>query len=185
MVPPSRFIPIAEQTGLIDAIGDYVLRRACTQMRGWLDAGIAPSRIAVNLSVRQLTRVDLITRVVAILDECRLEPRHLELEITESTMMEDPGRTVALLNELRFMGIAVALDDFGTEYSSLGHLRQFPLDYLKIDQSFMRGIPGQAGDAAIATTIISLSRLLKLPVIAEGVENREQLAFLEAHGCKE
>ena len=185
MVPPSRFIPIAEQTGLIDAIGDYVLRRACTQMRGWLDAGIAPSRIAVNLSVRQLTRVDLITRVVAILDECRLEPRHLELEITESTMMEDPGRTVALLNELRFMGIAVALDDFGTEYSSLGHLRQFPLDYLKIDQSFMRGIPGQAGDAAIATTIISLSRLLKLPVIAEGVENREQLAFLEAHGCEE
>lgn len=184
-VPPSRFIPIAEQTGLIDAVGDYVLRRACTQMRGWLDAGIAPSRIAVNLSVRQLTRVDLVGRVVAILDECRLEPRHLELEITESTMMEDPGRTVALLNELRFMGIAVALDDFGTEYSSLGHLRQFPLDYLKIDQSFVRGIPGQAGDAAIATTIISLSKLLKLPVIAEGVENREQLAFLEANGCEE
>ena len=184
-VPPSKFIPIAEQSGLIDAIGDYVLRRACTQMRGWLDAGIAPSRIAVNLSVRQLARADLITRVVAILDECRLEPRHLELEITESTMMEDPGRTVALLNELRSMGIAVALDDFGTEYSSLGHLRQFPLDYLKIDQSFVRGIPGKAGDAAIATTIISLSRLLKLPVIAEGVENAEQLAFLEAHGCEE
>lgn len=185
MVPPSRFIPIAEQTGLIDAVGDYVLRRACTQMRRWLDAGIAPARIAVNLSVRQLARVDLVTRVVAILDECRLEARYLELEITESTMMEDPGRTVALLNELRFMGIAVALDDFGTEYSSLGHLRQFPLDYLKIDQSFVRGIPGQAGDAAIATTIISLSKLLKLPVIAEGVENREQLAFLEAHGCEE
>ena len=184
-VPPSKFIPIAEQSGLIDAIGDYVLRRACTQMRGWLDAGIAPSRIAVNLSVRQLARADLITRVVAILDECRLEPRHLELEITESTMMEDPGRTVALLNELRSMGIAVALDDFGTEYSSLGHLRQFPLDYLKIDQSFVRGIPGKAGDAAIATTIISLSKLLKLPVIAEGVENAEQLAFLEAHGCEE
>jgi diguanylate cyclase (GGDEF)-like protein len=184
-VPPSKFIPIAEQTGLIDAIGDYVLRRACTQMRAWLDAGIAPARIAVNLSVRQLSRVDLIGRVVAILDECRLEPRHLELEITESTMMEDPPRTVELLNELRFLGIAVALDDFGTEYSSLGHLRRFPLDYLKIDQSFVRGIPGQAGDAAIAATIISLSKRLKLPVIAEGVENREQLAFLEAHGCEE
>jgi hypothetical protein len=100
-------------------------------------------------------------------------------------MMEDPGRTVALLNELRSMGIAVALDDFGTEYSSLGHLRQFPLDYLKIDQSFVRGIPGKAGDAAIATTIISLSKLLKLPVIAEGVETAEQLAFLEVHGCEE
>jgi diguanylate cyclase (GGDEF)-like protein len=185
VISPSRFIPVAEQTGLIDSIGDWVLRTACKQMRRWIDGGIAPRRIAVNISVRQLRRGDLPARVAAILEECGLEPRYLELEITESTLMEDPQRTVALLNELRAMGIAVALDDFGTAYSSLGHLRQFPLDYMKIDQSFMRGIPSREGDAAIAQTIISLSRLLKLPVIAEGVETPEQLAFLEAHGCEE
>jgi len=185
VISPSRFIPIAEQTGLIDSIGDWVLQTACRQMRRWIDGGIAPRRMAVNISVRQLRRGDLPARVAAILEECGLEPRSLELEITESTLMEDPQRTVALLNELRAMGIAVALDDFGTAYSSLGHLRQFPLDYMKIDQSFMRGIPAREGDAAIAMTIISLSKLLKLPVIAEGVETPEQLAFLETHGCEE
>ena len=185
VISPARFIPIAEQTGLIDAIGDWVLQTACKQMRRWIDGGIAPRRIAVNISVRQLRRGDLPARVGAILDECGLEPRYLELEITESTLMEDPQRTVALLNELRAMGIAVALDDFGTAYSSLGHLRQFPLDYMKIDQSFVRGIPSREGDAAIAKTIISLSRLLKLPVVAEGVETPEQLAFLESNGCEE
>ncbi|HTN28183.1 MAG TPA: EAL domain-containing protein, partial [Burkholderiales bacterium] len=185
VISPSRFIPVAEQTGLIDSIGDWVLKTACQQMRRWIDGGIAPRRIAVNISVRQLRRGDLPARVAAILEESGLEPRYLELEITESTLMEDPQRTVALLGELRAMGIAVALDDFGTAYSSLGHLRQFPLDYMKIDQSFVRGIPAREGDAAIAKTIISLSKLLKLPVIAEGVETPEQLAFLEAHGCEE
>ncbi len=185
VISPSRFIPIAEQTGLIDSIGDWVLKTACQQMRHWIDGGIAPRRIAVNISVRQLRRGDLPSRVGAILEESGLEPRFLELEITESTLMEDPLRTVALLGELRAMGIAVALDDFGTAYSSLGHLRQFPLDYMKIDQSFVRGIPAREGDSAIAKTIISLSKLLKLPVIAEGVETSEQLAFLESHECEE
>ena len=185
LIPPSKFIPIAEQTGMIDAIGDWVLRTACAQMRGWLERGVPPFRLAVNLSVRQLKRLDLAQRVAAILAETGLAPGHLELEVTESTMMDDPGRTVFLLKELRAMGIRVALDDFGTEYSSFGYLRQFPLDYMKIDQSFMRGVPAQAEDAAIAKTVIALAKLLKLPVIAEGVETAEQLAFLAEHGCEE
>lgn len=185
MVPPAKFIPIAEQTGMIDAIGEWVLRKACAQMQDWLARDVPPFRLAVNLSVRQLRRIDLAQRIAAILEETRLDPHHLELEITESTMMEDPARTVFLLKALRAMGIRVALDDFGTEYSSLRYLKQFPLDYMKIDQSFVRGIPAQEEDAAIAKTVIALAKILKLPVIAEGVESAEQLAFLAEHGCEE
>ena len=185
MIPPSKFIPIAEQTGMIDAIGEWVLRNACAQMQRWLDRGVPPFRLAVNLSVRQLKSIDLAQRIAAILQESRLDPHCLELEVTESTMMEDPARTVFLLKSLRAMGIRVALDDFGTEYSSLGYLKQFPLDYMKIDQSFVRGIPAQEDDAAIAKTVIALAKILKLPVIAEGVESAEQLAFLAEHGCEE
>jgi diguanylate cyclase (GGDEF)-like protein len=185
MIPPSKFIPIAEQTGMIDAIGEWVLRNACAQMQRWLDRGVPPFRLAVNLSVRQLKSIDLPQRIAAILQESRLDPHCLELEVTESTMMEDPARTVFLLKSLRAMGIRVALDDFGTEYSSLGYLKQFPLDYMKIDQSFVRGIPAQEEDAAIAKTVIALAKILKLPVIAEGVESAEQLAFLAEHGCEE
>ncbi len=185
MIPPAKFIPIAEQTGMIDAIGEWVLRKACAQMQDWLARDVPPFRLAVNLSVRQLRRIDLAQRIAAILEETRLDPHCLELEITESTMMEDPARTVFLLNALRAMGIRVALDDFGTEYSSLGYLKQFPLDYMKIDQSFVRGIPAQEDDSAIAKTVIALAKILKLPVIAEGVESAEQLAFLAEHGCEE
>ena len=185
LVPPAKFIPIAEQTGMIDAIGEWVLRTASAQMRDWLAQGVPPFRLAVNLSVRQLRRMDLAQRIAAVLKECSLDPHHLELEITESTMMEDPARTVFLLKELRAMGIGVALDDFGTEYSSLGYLKQFPLDYMKIDQSFVRGIPAELDDAAIATAVITLAKILNLPVIAEGVETAEQLAFLAEHGCEE
>lgn len=185
MIPPSKFIPVAEQTGMIDAIGEWVLRTACFQMQDWLDRGVPHCRLAVNLSVRQLRRVDLAKRVASILEASRLEPHCLELEVTESTMMDDPAKTVFLLRTLREMGVRVALDDFGTEYSSLGYLKQFPLDYLKIDQSFVRGIPGQADDVAIARTVIALAKILKLPVIAEGVETSEQLAFLAEHDCEE
>ena len=185
MIPPAKFIPIAEQTGMIDVIGEWVLRKACAQMQDWLARDVPPFRLAVNLSVRQLRRIDLAQRIAAILEESRLDPHCLELEITESTMMEDPARTVFLLNALRAMGIRVALDDFGTEYSSLGYLKQFPLDYMKIDQSFVRGIPAQEDDSAIAKTVIALAKILKLPVIAEGVESAEQLAFLAEHGCEE
>ena len=185
VVPPAKFIPIAEQAGIIDTIGDWVLREACTQMRLWLAAGLKPFRLAVNLSARQLRRADLPQRIATILKETSMDARHLELEITESTLMEDPDRTVLLLQELRKMGVQITLDDFGIEYSSLGYLKKFPLDYMKIDQSFMRGIPGARDDVAIAKAIITLAKNIGLRVIAEGVETGKQLAFLVEQRCEE
>lgn len=185
IVPPAKFIPIAEQAGIIDTIGDWVLREACTQMQTWLAAGVKPFRLAVNLSARQLRRSDLTLRIAAILKETGMDPRNLELEITESTLMEDPARAVVLLQELRKMGVQVTLDDFGIEYSSLGYLKQFPLDYMKIDQSFMQGIPAARDDVAIAKAIITLAKNLGLRVIAEGVETGNQLAFLVEQRCEE
>jgi len=185
MVPPNKFIPIAEQAGMIEEIGEWVLRTACAQQASWLRHGLAPSRMAVNLSVRQLRRADLHRRIATILEEIGLDPRHLELEITESAVMEDPARTVYLLKELRAVGVAVALDDFGTEYSSLGYLKQFPLDYLKIDQCFVRGIPGAADDVAITKAIITLGKNLGLKVVAEGIETEAQFSFLADQACEE
>ncbi len=185
LVPPSKFIPIAEQAGMIEGIGDWVLRSACTQLKRWHAHRLDTLRLSVNLSARQLRRSDLPHRIAATLAECGLEPSHIELEITESAVMEDPARTVYLLKELRAMGFGIALDDFGTEYASLGYLKQFPLDYMKIDQSFVRGLPLAREDAAIAKAVITLAKNLGLKVIAEGVETREQLAFLAEHGCEE
>jgi diguanylate cyclase (GGDEF)-like protein len=184
-VPPAKFIPIAEQAGIIDTIGEWVLREACRQMKDWLAAGIRPFRLAVNLSARQLRSVDLARRIAAILQELRFDPAHLELEITESTLMEDPDRAVRLLQELRGTGIQITLDDFGMEYSCLGYLKQFPLDYMKIDQAFMRGVPRERDDVEIVKAIITLAKNLGLHVIAEGVETGEQLAFLVAQRCEE
>ena len=185
VVPPAKFIPIAEQAGIIDTIGDWVLREACMQMQAWLAAGLKPFRLAVNLSARQLRRADLPQRIASILKETNMDARHLELEITESTLMEDPDRTASLLQGIRQMGVQITLDDFGIEYSSLGYLKQFPLDYMKIDQSFMRGIPGTRNDVAIAKAIITLAKNLGLRVIAEGVETGKQLAFLVEQRCEE
>jgi len=185
IIPPAKFIPIAEQAGIIDTIGDWVLRQACMQMRTWLASGLKPFRVAVNLSARQLRRMDLTQRIAFILKDTGLEAHHLELEITESTLMEDPDRAVVLLNELRKMGVQVTLDDFGIEYSSLTYLKHFPLDYMKIDQSFMRGIPTARDDVAIAKAIITLAKNLGLRVIAEGVETGKQLAFLVDQRCEE
>ena len=184
-VSPTKFIPIAEQAGLIDRIGEWVLRAACVQQRAWLACGLPSFRIAVNLSVQQLRQPDLKKRIAAILDETGLDATALELEITESVFMEDAATAEAVLKELRSLGIGIALDDFGTGYSSLGYLKQFPLDFLKIDQSFVRGIPGNVDDVAITRTIITLAKTLGLKVIAEGVESEEQLAFLKAHGCEQ
>ena len=185
IVPPAKFIPIAEQSGIIDTIGDWVLREACKQMVTWLKGGIKPFRLAVNLSARQLRRADFAERIGAILKETGMQASHLELEITESTLMEDPERAVVLLKKLREMGVQVTLDDFGIEYSSLGYLKHFPLDYMKIDQSFMRGIPTARDDVAIAKAIITLAKNLGLRVIAEGVESGKQLAFLVDQRCEE
>jgi diguanylate cyclase (GGDEF)-like protein len=185
IIPPAKFIPIAEQAGIIDTIGDWVLREACKQMVLWLKQGIKPFRLAVNLSARQLRRADFAQRIDAILKETGMQAGHLELEITESTLMEDPERAVVLLKELRKMGVQVTLDDFGIEYSSLGYLKHFPLDYMKIDQSFMRGIPTARDDVAIAKAIITLAKNLGLRVIAEGVESGKQLAFLVDQRCEE
>ena len=185
LVPPGKFIPIAEQAGMIDEIGEWVLRTSCAQQKAWLAKGIAPFRMAVNLSARQLRHIDLKDRIAAILAETGLAADALELEITESAVMDDPAKTVFLLKELRSLGIGIALDDFGTEYSSLGYLKQFPLDYMKIDQCFVRGIPQSKDDSAITKTIITLAKNLGLRVIAEGVETEEQMAFLVEHGCEE
>ncbi|MDH4191009.1 MAG: EAL domain-containing protein [Betaproteobacteria bacterium] len=185
MVPPSKFIPIAEQAGMMDDIGEWVLRKACAQQMHWLALGVAPERIAVNLSARQLRAAELANRVAAVLAQTGLDPRHLELEITESSMMDDPARTVYLLKQLRAMGVAITLDDFGTEYSSLSYLKQFPLDCMKIDQSFVRGVPDAHDDAAITRAVVTLARNLRLKVVAEGVESREQMSFLVELGCDE
>lgn len=185
LVSPAKFIPLAEQAGLIERIGEWVLRSACAQQQAWLDSGLPPFQIAVNLSVQQLRQPDLADRVSAILRETRLAPAMLELEVTESLFMEDGAVAKTVLADLRAMGISIALDDFGTGYSSLSYLKQFPLDYLKIDQSFMRGVPDDLDDVAIAKAIITLAKTLGLREIAEGVETDRQLDFLKAQGCEQ
>ncbi len=185
LVPPSKFIPLAEQTGLIELIGDWVLETACAQRAAWTAAGQPPFRVAVNLSLRQLAARDLEARVVELLAIHRLAPQELELEITESVLMEDPAGAMNVLKKLRARGIGIALDDFGTEYSSLSYLKHFPLDFMKIDQSFVRGIPQDSDDVAITRTVLTLARNLGLHVIAEGVETQAQFEFLRELSCDE
>ena len=185
LVAPLRFIPLAEESGLIVPIGEWVLRTACAQMKAWQDAGIAPRRMAVNLSARQFRQKHLLQHIEEILRATGLEPKYLELEITESMVMEDPGEAVKLLGQLSDLGVTLAIDDFGTGYSSLSYLKRFPVDFLKIDRSFVREVPQNADDVAIARTIIALARGLGLRVIAEGVETERQRNFLEMEGCEE
>ena len=185
LVPPGRFIPMAEETGLIVPIGDWVLRTACEQMRRWREAGHVHMRVAVNLSPRQFRQPDLAGTIAAILRDTGLDSRHLELEITESIAMHDPESTQRVLERLGAIGISHAIDDFGTGYSSLAYLKRFPIDYLKIDQSFVEGIPGDLDDANIVRAIIALGRSLEVVLIAEGVETQAQRDFLHAQGCHE
>jgi diguanylate cyclase (GGDEF)-like protein/PAS domain S-box-containing protein len=185
MVPPAHFIPIAEDCGLILPIGKWVLRQACEQARIWVDAGYPAIGIAVNVSAVELGEDGFLKDLFAILEKTRLDPRLLELELTESVLMRRVESTVLILRSLRERGVQVAVDDFGTGYSSLSYLKKFPLDALKIDQSFVRQIAVDGSDTAIVTAVISMAQSLKLKVIAEGVETREELDFLLAHQCDE
>jgi len=183
MVSPLEFIPMAEETGLIIAIGEWVLRTACAQMRNWMDKGMGHLRVAVNLSVSQLLEKDFASTVEQVLFDTGLPAKMLELEITESTLMEHAQDTLAILDRLRSLGVRLTIDDFGTGYSSLSYLKRFPVDIIKIDRSFVRDTPGDADDAAIVKGIIALAHSLRLEVVAEGVETREQLEFLRAQSC--
>ena len=184
LVPPAEFIPLAEATGLVVQVGEWVLEAACAQAQVWKDAGLPPIRLAVNVSAREFTAA-LPARVTETLKRYGLEPSWLELEITESTLMHNIDRVIGIMDQITATGVTLSLDDFGTGYSSLSYLKRFPIDTLKIDRSFTIGIPGDANDCAIANTIISIAQQLKHKVIAEGVETVEQLAFLKNSGCDE
>lgn len=184
LVPPSEFIPLAETTGLIVQVGEWVLEQACAQAAVWQRAGMPPLRLAVNVSAREFTE-SLPNRVAATLARYALDPCWLELEITESTLMHDIDRVIGIMDRINALGVALSLDDFGTGYSSLSYLKRFPIHTLKIDRSFTTGIPNDASDCAIASTIISIGRQLGHRVIAEGVETPDQLAFLRDSGCDE
>ena len=182
-IAPSDFIPIAEETGLIDELGKWVMHTACAQTRAWSQLGKGDIRIAVNLSGRQFYGGDLPAIVGQILASTGLESRHLEVELTESMVMKDPKITLASLMELKEMGVSIAVDDFGTGYSSLAYLKKYPLDVLKIDRRFVRDIALDSDDAAIALAIIAMAKSLGMTVIGEGVETVQQLAFLRDNGC--
>jgi diguanylate cyclase (GGDEF)-like protein len=186
LVHPARFIALAEETGLIVPIGEFVLREACRQTRAWLDAGLKPGVVSVNLSARQFRREGLVRQVSRVLVDTGLDPRHLEMELTESTVMHNVEAAIATLQGLKGLGIALSVDDFGTGYSSLAYLRNLPIDKLKIDRSFVRDIGGgEANEGVLAQAIISLGHNLGLHVVAEGVETDAQVRFLRRHGCDE
>ena len=180
---PAQFIAIAEETGLIASLGAWALDEACASLRSWHRAGLTDLTVAVNVSARQFNDRRLLDDVTAALAKAQLEPRHLELEITESTVMAHPTHAVAVLGALHELGVGIAIDDFGTGYSSLAYLKRFPVGTLKIDRSFVRDLPDDAEDMAITQAILVLARSLRMRVVAEGVEKRRQLVWLAAHGC--
>jgi EAL domain-containing protein (putative c-di-GMP-specific phosphodiesterase class I) len=185
MIVPAKFIPIAEDTGLIVEIGQWVLRAACQQARAWTDAGLPPLTIAVNVSSAQFNQRKVWHAVRGALERSNLPPGRLVLELTESILMPNAESSIEMLYELKEMGVKLALDDFGTGYSSFSYLSRFPLDELKIDRSFVSGLPVERDSIAIVGAIIALARELELKVVAEGVETREQLQFLRSRHCQE
>jgi diguanylate cyclase len=184
-VPPAEFVPIAEQCGLILAIGEWVLRTACEQAKKWRDRGVPLPRIGVNVSAKQFYQQNFPQVVERVLLETGLEPQVLEIEITESLLMEDTERAIATMHGLRTLGVQIALDDFGTGYSSLSRLKEFPIDCLKIDHSFVRDISTDANDQAIASAVLAMAVSLNMRVVAEGVETSEQFDFLKLKQCNE
>ena len=185
LMRPARFIPLAEETGLIVQIGEWVLHEACRQARAWRDAGLNPGVVSVNLSARQFRQEGLVRTVSRILEDTGVEPAQLELEITESMVMHNVEAAIAVLQGLKSLGVSLSVDDFGTGYSSLSYLKNLPLDTLKIDRSFVReiGSGGEEDEGVLAQAIISLGHNLHLKVIAEGVETDAQVRFLKRHGC--
>lgn len=183
MVPPVKFIPVAEETGLIVPIGEWMLLTACYQAKAWQDAGYRPFPVSVNVSVGQLRRSDVNATVAKVLKETGLDPQWLELELTESGLMDDTEGIIAILEDLKGQGVSLSVDDFGTGYSSLSYLRRFPIDVLKIDRSFIMDLPEDSDAAMIVTTICRMAQNLKLKIVAEGVETPAQLDFLRELGC--
>lgn len=184
-ISPAQFIPVAEDSGLIVRLTQWVLRQACEQAQAWRDLGLAPLRMSVNISAIDFRQRDFVDNLAAILKQTGLPPAQLELEITESVLMQNVDETVDTLRRIKAMGVRLALDDFGTGYSSLSYLRRFPIDVLKIDQSFVRGLSVNNQDEQLISAIIGMGKSLELNIIAEGVETVEQLNFLKAHKCEE
>ena len=180
---PADFIPLAEDCGLISAIGEWVLREVCRQCKAWQREGLPPMRVAVNVSATQFRQGNLLDIIRQAVSESGLDPRCLELELTESAVMTNPEESAQVLMELSEMGVLVSVDDFGTGYSSMSYLRRFPIDNLKIDRGFVKDLMTRADDASIVQAIISLAHSLRLKVVAEGVETPEQLDSLRAMGC--
>src|SRR6185436_9845048 len=185
IIQPSSFIPIAEETRLIVPLGEWVLRTACRQMKEWHDRGAGPLRVAVNLSARQFQQHDLVQMIRSALDDVSLDPSALELEITETTAMQNADVTVDVLRSLRDIGVGISIDDFGMGYSSLNYLKRFPISAVKIDRAFVHDLATDEGDAAIVSAVISMARSLRLRVVAEGVEDAAQFAFLRNRRCDE
>ena len=182
-IPPAQFIPLAEESDLISEIGEWVLRRVCTDYRQWQDDVPQPGRVSINLSLKQLRQAEFIPRCRSVFEDAGVSPEHFELEITETTLMTDARRMIRLLDELRAMGLHLSIDDFGTGYSSLAALQQFPVGTLKIDRSFVQHAATSRDDATLVRTIIEMGRSLELEVVAEGIETADQLAYLRGLGC--
>jgi diguanylate cyclase (GGDEF)-like protein/PAS domain S-box-containing protein len=185
VVSPAHFISIAEESGMIVPIGQWVLREVCRQGKAWREAGLAPIRLAINVSAVELRAKDFVNDVGSLLLETGFDPGMLELELTETFLMQDPTSTAEVLAAIKAVGVRLALDDFGTGYSSLSHMRRFPIDTLKVDKSFVHDVTTDAGDASVVSAVINMAKSLHIQVIAEGVETREQLEFLQEHGCPE
>jgi EAL domain-containing protein (putative c-di-GMP-specific phosphodiesterase class I) len=185
LVPPIKFVPLAEETGLIVPMGEWALREACRQNKAWQAAGLPFIHVSVNVSARQFSDKDLFAKVVRALQDSGLEAKYLELELTESLIMQDMAQAIDTMKRLQGLGIQLSIDDFGTGYSSLSALKTFPVARLKIDKTFIRSLPVNEHDKAVASAMISLGQKLNLRVIAEGVESDEQVTFLRAHNCDE